>query len=208
MRLSDLLNSLTKRGKSGASIDDLRNEFGDDHLDDVKRLVQAALDLEEIKKNGKGRGVKYYIVNIEIPQHIITTKKVSEEHLIEGVIDVSKCTTLEKIERIKNSEHKLQSVHTFSYRLKLENQGCGNELSDFINAGVIDVDVKLANVKGKNVIISTKKKHLNNKLLVFKETDGNWAITKIFFECPERPETQTFSSQAEFEKCLKTLSRK
>lgn len=208
MKLLDLLTSLSKRGMAGATIEELRNEFGDDQLDDIRRLAQAALDLNETKKDGKGRGTRYYLLDTIIPQKTNGSKKVCEEDFIEGVIDVTKCTTLEKIKRVLESDHKLQYIYTFEYRKKLENQTYNRELYDFINCGVVDVEVKVANVKGKNIIISKHEKHLNNKLLIFKESDGDWAITKIFYECPERPETQTFSSQMEFEKCLRTLNQK
>lgn len=209
MRLSDLLNSLTKRGTIGASVDDLRNEFGDDNLDDIKRLVQAAMDLQEIKKDGKGRGVKYYLIDVVIPEHQNgIVRKISQENLIEGVIDVTGCVTKEKIERILASEHKLQQVHMFGYRRKIENQMYNKELYDHINTGVIDVEIKVANIKNKNTIISKKENFLNNKLVISRNTDGQWEITKIFFECPDRPEIKTFSSYSDFEKCLKTLHQR
>jgi hypothetical protein len=208
MRLADLLKSLGKHGTSGASVDDLRNEFGDDNLNDIKRLVNAALDLQEVKKGGKGRGVKYYLINIEIPNHPTGVKKLSEENLLEGVIDISGCTTKEKIERILSSEHKLKEVHTFEYRQKVENQLYKKDLYDHINTGIIDVEIKIANVKGKNIIIGKNKRYLSNKVTISKETDGQWTVVKTFFECPDRPEILKFESYNEFEKCLKTLHLK
>jgi hypothetical protein len=208
MRLADLLKSLGKHGTSGASVDDLRNEFGDDNLNDIKRLVNAALDLQEVKKGGKGRGVKYYLINIEIPNHPTGVKKLSEENLLEGVIDISGCTTKEKIERILSSEHKLKEVHTFEYRQKVENQLYKKDLYDHINTGIIDVEIKIANVKGKNIIIGKNKRYLSNKVTISKETDGQWTVVKTFFECPDRPEILKFELYNEFEKCLKTLHLK
>lgn len=211
LRLSNILNSLTRRGNAGASVDDFRNEFGDEELDDIKRLVQAALDLTEIKKDGKGRGVRYYIADIEIPQFKKATtgvRKISEDLFLEGVIDLNGCTTVkEKIARIEASEHKLTGLHYFFYREKLHNGLLGRDLLDHVRHSVLDVDVTIAHdaKKKKNVVITTRHKVLSNKLIINREPDGQYTIIKIHLECPDRPEIVRFTLYSEFEKCLKTL---
>ena len=90
----------------------------------------------------------------------------------------------------------------------VENQLYKKDLYDHLNNGVIDIEIKIANVKGKNVIISKHKRYLNNKITISKETDGQWTVVKTFFECPDRPEILKFESMEDFQKCLKTLHLK
>ena len=82
------------------------------------------------------------------------------------------------------------------------------ELYDYLNHGAVDTDVRIANVKGKNSIVSIKEKYLNNKIIIGRDNDGQWMITKIDYECPERPSTIKFENYGEFEKCLRTLHLK
>lgn len=214
LRLRDILNTLTRKGNAGANIEDFRNEFGDEEMDDIKRLLQAALDLQEIKKEGKSRGVRYYSIDVEVPQiksSKLGTRKASEENFIEGIIDVSNCVTVkEKVEKIEASEHKLNDIHLFSYRKKIEKPLLGRDLYDHINHGIIDVDVTVGYdpKKKKNGILTHKERILNNKLIISREQDGQYVISKIHLECPDRPEILKFSLQSDFEKCLKTLQPK
>lgn len=211
LRLRDILNVLARKGNAGASLDDFRNEFGDEEMEDVKRLVQAAQDLQEIKKDGKSRGVRYYLIDVEIPERKIKVggiRKVLEENFIEGVIDISGLVTVkEKVDKILESDHKLEGIHQFSYRKKIDQALYGKELYDHINHCVVDVDVFVGydTKKKKNAIIAHKEKVLNNKLIISREQDGQFAIVKIHLECPDRPEIARFSLKSEFEKCLKTI---
>ena len=128
---------------------------------------------------------------------------------IEGIIDVTDCkTTKEKIDRILESDHLLNEMQLFSYRRKTDDSIHGKELYDYLNHGAVDTDVKIANVKGKNSIVSIKEKYLNNKIIIGRDNDGQWMITKIDYECPERPSTIKFENYGEFEKCLRTLHLK
>lgn len=214
LRLRDILNVLTRKGNAGASVDDFRNEYGDEEIEEIKRLLQAAQDLNEIKKAGKGRGVRYYLVDVEIPEHttrVSNVRKVSVENFIEGVIDVSGITSVkEKIDKILESDHKLEGLHRFSYRRKSDKPLYGKELYDYINHSVVDVDILVGYdvKKKKNAILSCKEKISANKLIICREADGQYAIVKIHLECPDRPEIQRFTLISEFEKCLRTIVQK
>lgn len=214
LRLRDILNVLTRKGNAGATLDDFRNEFGDDEMDDIKRLIQAALDLQEIQKEGKSRGIRYYLIDVQIPEHKVRVggvRKVSVENFIEGVIDVSGITSVkEKVDKILESDHKLQELHRFSYRRKIDKPLYGKELYDYINHSVVDVDILVGYdvKKKKNAILSCKEKISANKLIICREPDGQYAIIKIHLECPDRPEIQRFTLISEFEKCLRTIVQK
>jgi hypothetical protein len=214
LRLRDILNVLTRKGNAGATVDDFRNEYGNEEIEDIKRLLQAAQDLNEIKKDGKGRGVRYYLTNVQIPEHKIrvgNVRKVSEENFIEGVIDVSGITSVkEKIDKIIESDYKLQELHRFTYRKKLDKPLYGKELYDHINHSVVDIDVTIGYdiKKKKNAILYSKEKISSNKLIICREPDGQYAIVKIHLECPDRPEIQRFTLMSEFEKCLRTIVQK
>jgi hypothetical protein len=214
LRLRDILNVLTRKGNAGATVDDFRNEYGNEEIEDIKRLLQAAQDLNEIKKDGKGRGVRYYLIDVQIPEHKVRVggvRKISEENFIEGVIDVSGITSVkEKIDKIIESDHKLQEIHRFTYRKKLDKPLYGRELYDYINHSVVDVDVMVGYdiKKKKNAILYSKEKISSNKLIISREPDGRYAIVKIHLECPDRPEIQRFTLISEFEKCLRTIVQK
>ena len=214
LRLRDILNVLTRKGNAGATVDDFRNEYGDEEIEEIKRLLQAAQDLNEIKKDGKGRGVRYYLIDVQIPEHKVRVggvRKVSEENFIEGVIDVSGITSVkEKVDKIIESDHKLQELHRFTYRRKLDKPLYGRELYDYINHSVVDVDIMVGYdiKKKKNAILCSKEKISSNKLIISREPDGRYAIVKIHLECPDRPEIQRFTLISEFEKCLRTIVQK
>lgn len=203
MRLNDILTFLNKKGTAGATLDEFKNELGDEDMDTMKRLLNAGMDLGEIKKDGKGRGLKYYGIDFEIVKIIVGPKQ-KHGNLVEE-IDVTECKTVrEKILKVLASDYKLKGLHKFSYREKLEDKELNRDLYDFIHKGALDIDVNVA-CKDKNYIVSKPTKLVSNKLVIQRTNLNEWTISKHFFECLDRPEVTTFTKYEEFEKCLRTL---
>lgn len=209
MKLKNILDFLHKKNTAGATLDELKNEFGDENIDDMKRLLQAGIDLCEIKKDGQGRGLRYYNSQFEI---IKITGIVRQKHgnFVEE-IDVTNCKTIkEKIIKVLESPFKLTQLHTFSYREKINDKELNRDLYDFIHQGAIDIDLNIAHDlhKHKNYIVSKNTKLINNKISITRINENTWTITKHFYECPDRPEIITFTKYEEFEKCLRSLLSK
>lgn len=212
MKLLNILNFLKQKGSAGANLSEFVSEFGDDNVEDIKRLLESGILLKEIKKEGKARGIRYYLFDTEIVR--ITTENIKQNSTVNSFvekIDVSDCkTTKSKIERIIKSDHKLEKLHNFYYRESIEDRLLNRELYDFMHHGTIDFDVSVHfnNDKKRNEIYSKREKVLNNKITLSRSRINTWELTKHHYECPDRPETQTFESWAELEKCLKTLFTK
>ncbi len=209
MRLRDLLNFIDKSTTSGMSFDDIKNEFTDVESEDLKRLLKSALDLNEIKQNGKGRGTKYYGINHEIV--IIRSEGVNrptnDAKKVDGAIDISKCAnTKEKIQTVLSSSHCLSQPIKFSYREKIAFTENGKELHDFILTGVKDIDVGIFYDRKckENAIYTNKEKNTYNSLWI-GNIEGTWTIKKIFNGMANTPEIREFESYNELEKCLRTL---
>ena len=108
MRLRNLLDYLDSRTTNGASFDELKNKFDDVESEDIQRLVKSALDLSEIKKDGQGRGVRYYGINFDIVRikNEAARPLTNEGNKVDGAIDISKCSnTKEKIQTVLASTH-------------------------------------------------------------------------------------------------------
>lgn len=212
MRLRDLLNYVDTCNTGGATFDEIKQEFGDADPEDISRLLSSALDLNEIKKDGKGRGVRYYGINYDIVKikneamvpHVDTSK------FIDGHINVSKCATVkEKIQTILDSEHKLSKPVKFSYRERITGNENGKELHDFILTGVRDIDIGLHYdfKTGKNVVYAKTERTIYNSMWIGC-IDGLWTIKQIFNGLNDRPDIREFQTFVEFEKCLRTLLTK
>jgi phage anti-repressor protein len=212
LRLKQIISYLQHQGSSGATLDELKSEFHDEEIEDIKRLINAACDLGEVKKDGKGRGIRYYLVDVEIVK--ITNsdckRNSTESKFIEN-IDVTDClTTKQKVEKVLSSNEQLVNLHYFEYREKINDTEIGKELYDFMHHGVADVSISVCHslAHKKNIIYSKNERILNNKIIIQRSGKNGWQVIKQNFECPDRPETQEFSSWAELEKCLKTLLSK
>jgi len=212
VRLRDLLNYIDARNTGGATFDEIKQEFGDVEPDDISRLLSSALDLSEIKKDGKGRGVRYYGINYDIVKikNDGFVPQVDNAKFIDGHINVSKCATVkEKIRTILASDHKLSKPFKFTYREKISGNENGKELHDFIISGIrdIDVGVHFDFKTQKNVQYCATERCVYNSLWIGC-IDGLWTIKMIFNGMTDRPDIREFDNFVEFEKCLRTLLTK
>jgi hypothetical protein len=213
MRLKDLLNYIDRSTTSGATFDELKNEFNEEDPDEIKRLVNAALDLNEIKRDGKGRGTKYYGINfdiVKIKTEAATISHNNDSKFIDGQINVSKCLNVkEKIQVILASDHHLSQPSRLSYRETIEGGENGKELHDFILGGVRDIDIGLHfdRIFGKNVIYSKQVKNIYNSIWI-GNINNTWIIKKIFNGLVDQPDVKEFDNFSDMEKCLKTLTGK
>lgn len=176
--------------------------------EDLKRLISSALDLNYIKKYGRGRGLKYYDAEFEIVDTTKSVKKVDDTKLVDGVINVSKCATAkEKVKVVLESNHPLSQPLVFSYRERLLDKTTNRELRDFINDGINDVDVKVAynSLKKKNYIYSQQNKKKYNQIMIGKNKDGILTVTRIMDGSQSYKEEKTFDDWISLEKYLRTL---
>lgn len=207
MRLREILNYLDICKNSGASFDEFKREFEESNKDDIKRLLDAAIDMGDVKTDGKGRGLRYYSSEYEIVKIIPDTpKENANKKNIQG-IDLSDCiTSLDKIKKILASDIPLTDIVSFEYKQKLSEKEFGRELYDFLHDGAKYTDVKLRYNKkeNKNEIFYKKVKEVGNALTI-KYKEGEWLIIKTDHACPERPETTSYTNYMEFEKCVRTL---
>jgi hypothetical protein len=205
--LRDLLNYLETCKNSGSSFDELKREFGDDNKEEIKRLLDSASDMGEIKSDGKGRGLRYYLPQYEIIKIMPDIpKENANKKMIQG-IDLNDCiTSQDKAKKIIASDIPLTDIVSFQYKQKLFNQTTGKELYDFIHDGAKYVDIKLHHnpKSNKNEIFYKKIREIGNAITI-KYKEGEWLIIKTDHACPERPETKSYTNYSEFEKCLKTL---
>lgn len=207
-KLSDILNYLGNCKGSGATFDDLKHKFDKEEKEEIKRLLEAGLLLQEIKTDGKGRGLRYYLIDSDIVKILPDApQKNNLKNSIEG-IDVSDClTTQDKIKKIQASDIPLAGIVPFEFNQKLfDDKEYGKELYDFIHDGTKYVDVKLHNnpKNKKNEIFYKKVRETGNSVTI-KYKDGEWLIVKTHCACIDRPEVKSYTSYTEFEKCLKTL---
>lgn len=207
MRLRDILNYLHTCKNSGASFDDFKRQFEEADKEDIKRLLESAIDLGDVKTDGKGRGLRYYSSEYEIVKITNDTpKENSAKKIIQG-IDLSDClTTQDKARKIIESDIALTGIVSLEYKQKLFDKEFNRELYDFIHDGAKYIDIKLHhNPKtGKNEIFYKKVKEVGNALTI-RYKEGEWQIIKTDHACPERPETKSFTDYGEFEKCVRTL---
>jgi len=211
MRLFDILSFIEHRGSNGASLDEIKANFSNDNdeLEEIKRLIQSGLDLNELHKNGKARGVRYYSIKypiIQICGNELSTK-VNDNKFIDGAIDVSKCvSTKEKIKIVLESTHPLSKPISLTYRESLLEKFSNRELRDFCSDGMVDTDVRIIydNLKKKNYIYSQKEKiHYNS--IWFGKIEGTLTIKKMYGGSEHLPEVKEFVNWEEFEKHLRTL---
>ena len=138
MRVKQLTEYLKQRGGYGASLTDIQAHF-EAEGDEAKRVIESAINLDEVKKAGKGRGVKYYLAEVDI----IETKDTNNNGVVEGNeaasisgIDLTGCiTTKDKIKRIMNSDKPLTQLIELSYTEDLLDKETGRKLVDFIKGG-------------------------------------------------------------------------
>lgn len=204
MKYRDLISCIQKAGNGGISIDDLKAHFGEDCKDDISRLIEAGLNLQEIKKEGKGRGTRYYDVNVEIVKITVDGPERCSGNMVGG-IDVSGCQTVkQKIQTILNSQTPLTGMVELGYRESVLEHETGKELIDFIKDGSRFVDIGMMHDKGKNVVYKKSERVRGNKLSIYRK-DNKWILEKTFHDCLERPEITEYSKYEELEKVLRTL---
>lgn len=210
MKLGNIVTFLDRKNISGATLDVLKNEFGDEDMEALKRLLQAGIDLGYIKKDGQGRGLRYYDAKYEIVKITPNIVRQKHENYVED-IDISMCRSVkERIATVLASPFRLTQLHKFSYREKKEERELNRSLYDFLHKGALDIDVNIAyDLKQRaNVIVSEQSKLVNNKLSITRTNENIWTITKHFYDCPDRPEILSFTKYEEFEKCLRSLLSK
>ena len=209
MRLRDLTNYLDSVSSSGATFDELKNRFEETDPEDLKRICHAAIDLDEVKTDGKGRGLRYYGINYEIVKitNGDTVRRIDTNKFIDGKIDVSDClNTKEKIQKILASEHPLSGPILLSYRENISDISTNRELKDFIKNGVKDCDVRLYyDPKKKQNIVYSKNERVRHNSLWLGIVDNKYIVRKHFNDSQDQPEVREFDKYEEFEKLVRTL---
>ena len=133
MKLKDVTTFLDKKNTSGATLDELKNELGDEDMDTLHRLLQAGMDWGDIKKDGKGRGLRYYDSKYEIVKILPIVARQKHVNRVED-IDISNCLTVkDRIATVLASSFRLTQLHKFSYRDKLNEPEINRNLYDFIH---------------------------------------------------------------------------
>lgn len=209
MKLQNLTNFVKSSKTSGVTFDDIKDNFPESDKEELERLLKAGLDLDFLKKSGRARGTRYYGFEFEVVQINAATivQKVDENKFIDGVIDAGKCASVkEKIELVLKSSHPLSKPVSFAYRERMLDKQTNRELKDFLNDGVIDVEVKLhySFDQKKNVIYSKQIKPAYNGIWIGKR-DGILTVIKKFKDSDYLPEEKKFEKWIDFEKYLKTL---
>ena len=215
MKRRDMLNYIISSQGSGVSFGDISRRFEDEETGDIQRLLEALVLDSEVKKDGKGRGTKYYHIDVEIIKIIETTNgviKIADPSiLIDGIIDVSHCnTTQEKIDAVLQSDKPLNNPCSFEYRKKIFPNQSFSELKQFLLGGVEDVCVKIIydNLKRKNIIYSTKSKKNHNSIFITLNNNNEIEMHRLINGSFSNPEKTVFTKYEEFEKCIKTLIAK
>lgn len=211
MKVYDLVHFIEGKTSSGATLDELKSHFDETDHEDLKRMVNAAVDMDMLKKDGKGRGLRYYGFNYEIVK--ITNigspyVNLDNKNLIDGAIDVSDCLTVkDKIRKVLASDHPLSRPITLTYREKLQDKESAR-IINFIRDGYRDVDVKITYepLKKANVIYSKWEKVYNNTIWIGIE-EGQYVIKLQVGGNPNQPEIMKFKEWAEFEKCVKNFAK-
>lgn len=212
MKRRDMLNYIVSSNGNGVSFSDISRKFENEETGDIQRLLEALMLDNEIKKDGKGRGTRYYYIDAEIVKIFESSTGVvaiaDPATLIDGIIDVSHCATVqEKIDAVLQSTEKLQNPCSFEYRKKIIIDQSFGALKKFLLGGVEDVCVKIIydNLKRKNVIYSKKSKKQHNAIFITLNEKDEIELCKLINGSFSSPEKSVFNKYEEFEKCLKTL---
>ena len=202
MKIKDLEKFLHNRSY-GASFEEIRNEFNVED-EEIKRIVNSAKDLEKIKQSGKGRGTRYFHVEVEIPERNESSSLDENRNEIGG-IDLTDCKTeKDKIKRILESSKPLPSPITISYQENLLDKPSGKKLADFIRDGIKLVEIGLYYdlSKKSNVIYKKQERVLANQISIQRE--GNeFIVKKVYRKNSTYPEIESFPDYEELREYLR-----
>ena len=210
MRVKQLTEYLKQRGGYGASLTDIQAHF-EAEGDEAKRVIESAINLDEVKKAGKGRGVKYYLAEVDI----IETKDTNNNGVVEGNeaasisgIDLTGCiTTKDKIKRIMNSDKPLTQLIELSYTEDLLDKETGRKLVDFIKGGykLVTVGLMFNNQEKKNVIYKKQERIRANQIQFGRDENGRaFFLKKVDARNPSYPEIEAFDDYEELREYLRS----
>ena len=205
MRYRDVVSYVEDCKTSGASMDDLKARFDGQDTEEINRLLQSAMDNGEIKKDGKGRGTRYYDSRVEIVKIMPTAEPKYDGNYVAN-IDVKGCnTTREKIEKILASDTPLARLVTLGFKESMLEKPTGKDLLDFVKDGSRYKEFGLMhdNSKKKNVIYKKSVRSKGNKVTFYRD-DDKWYLEKWYPDCP-RPDVTEFNKWEDLQKCLSQL---
>lgn len=209
-KLGIFLSYINKCGGNGATHKEIKSFFNTVEETEIDRIIEAAMLLNEVKKNGRGSGVRYYgkdVKIIEIDKTINTLCVDSTKRtFIDGVIDVSDCTGKEKIERVLESNHRLSMPISLDYYTDTSVKAIGRELYDFVNTKLTRTEVRIMydSATKKNKIYFKKDIQKTNFVWVGFE-DNQFTVKKYRYASPDNPEVKKFDTVEEMNKCLRTF---
>lgn len=212
-KLGVFLSYINKCGGNGATHKEIKKFFNTVDESEIDRIIEAAMLLGDIKKNGKGSGVRYYGKDVNIIEIDKTANTLcldsSKRTFIDGVIDVSDCTGKDKIKRVLESDHPLSTPILLDYYTDTSEKAIGRELHDFINTKLTRTEVRLMydSATKKNKIYFKKDIQKTNSVWVGFE-DDQFTIKKYRYASPDNPEVKKFDTIEEMNKCLRTFQVK
>ena len=213
-KLGVFLSYINKCNGNGATHKEIKNYFKTVDEAEIDRIIESAMLLGDIKKNGKGSGVRYYGKDVKIIEVQKDSNELcvdsSKKVFIDGAIDVSDCTSgKEKIKKILESNHQLSRPIMIDYYTDTSIPAIGKELYDFINTKLTRTEVRIFydTATSKNKIYLIKEIQKTNSVWIGFE-DNQYTIKKYSYSSPDNPEVKKFDTIEEMGKCLRTLTAK
>ena len=194
MKLSDVINFL-KTQKYGSTMLEIKQAFIMEDPENVQRLVDSGMNLDNITSDGKGRGLRYYAYDMEIIRKP-TTGSIIREETKRGI---------ERVKEILSSETPVPSLTEVIWSEKgLFDE---NSIKGFLQNHIEHNTVKIMHdkLKNRNIVYShQKKKHYNTIKLT--RTDEGFELIKVNGATPTYEDKMTFKNIEELAKFLKRIS--